>query len=127
MIIFITTIVLAIIGLWLLTSFADKPLGFLGYALAFLCAAALIVQLTLIVFNRGKSRDLITAHKALKGAIEANPETLVNSEVMFKEVVSLNTKLLQYQYWNKRVLDIYVPDSIDHLKPIEWPQKKYSE
>jgi len=65
------------------------------------------------------ARDLIIKYHAVKETINQSRQAEISDierATLTNTIIAINTEIANYQYWNKTLFDIYIPDKIMELE-----------
>jgi len=86
------------------------------------CILLGIMLLCIPLIRMSVRNDIIkfnTTNKTLNNARQ-NKTSDIERAAILKDVINRNNFLITIQYWNKNLItDIFIPDEIDNLKPME--------
>ena len=108
------------INIWLV-KITDSDWRVLFMVFAIIGGFVLIVSLAGLPIDYYGTKVEIEQFNALKSTIEKSRDqgrTIENAAFMMK-IASANQWLAKKQYWNNTIFDIYIPDEVEKLKPLE--------
>lgn len=120
MIIFISLILLLVLGIALLCKNWYENTGTVGAILATFSGIFLIIGLTSLTTNSIKVRGDINKFLATEITIEAARKTGIDIEntAIQHKIIESNQWLAKQQYLNSTIFELWIPDEVDKLKPI---------
>lgn len=121
MIIFATIIALLVIGQLLCVGTGEyDDRRFVGRMTQMLGGILLLLSLIGLIFHPLSVRSDLEEIKAVRSTVEvarADGETLEDAALQQK-VADYNADLASYKYWNGTIMDWWIPDQVEQVKPI---------
>lgn len=118
-------LVLALIGLFLVFRESDTPI-ICGIVILAVSGLALFIVALSVPSERLEIQGKITEFKSIEASVSlargqgrASSERLIENAALQQKIVEANAWLARKQYWNQTLFDIWIPDKVDQLKPIE--------
>lgn len=115
-VLFLATI--CFILMWVKGNWDVEFIGIIGSLITAIMLLIAFVSLLMKSYNYGVLESKRSAFvETLKEARKA--ENSLELAAITKEIVSFNVELKEYQYTNSTILDEFVDDRVDELKPIK--------
>lgn len=93
-----------------------------GLLLSLMFGGVLLITLIFIPIERMEIQSEIEQFESVQKTAERmreNDQRILESASFQSRVADENKWLAEMQYWNDTVMDIWVPDEVDYLEPIE--------
>lgn len=121
MTILITATILLILGLWINSKGDWGWVEAVGMILAFISGMALIIGLIGLPISRMDSFAKIAEYESVKLTLEQarKDDNQMENVALQHKIIDNNKWLASQLYYNRTLIDIWIPDEILKLKPIK--------
>ncbi len=93
-----------------------------GFLISIISGVALVIALIVLPVNFNSIKSDINQYNIIKQTIlESRTENISDIEraALTTKIIETNQWLVNTQYWNETIFDIYIPDEIMKLKPLK--------
>ena len=123
MLILIVLSVLVVVGIGLLIA-GNDIFEFMGIMLTVMCGALLFVALGALPVNYYGTKARIEQFQATRATYEVarksySQPSITERAAILMDIADQNRWLKNAQYWNDTMFDIWIPDEVMNLKPLE--------
>jgi hypothetical protein len=89
------------------------------FVLALISGCILFIALVIFPINHIEARSFIIQYYAAKETINQSRQAEISDierATLTNTITTINAEIANYQYWNKTIFDIYIPDEVMELE-----------